>query len=843
MENQENILREMLTRLGLDGDEMFSSDTLSEKEKINLLASTLDDVIKSQTNNSTKFNTGASATKNNCFYLGFVSDTHSKLFLLEKYFKLLSAIGGKCVVTGDVTNGSNHFHGHDNSLNESKNLTDDLLSTSDILARYKNMFIGYVEGNHDQWITEGTSLLVGYLACKIAKVDEIYAKNIQIVKQAVNLDGKEVPFHFLIVHGEGMPADVVKGLKKALTKACGENVDAVIFGHTHKIGSANTTVISKNNRGEWIEKRVGAYNPGSLLETSDYADKAGYNANTPFDGTIMRCSAVKNENGTGIKKCIDIENIMNLVSKEHRDMLEHLKGKLAGLEKTKFASKEELFDRYTFFRDVYLGDKSKFLITNDNGHFVVSINGTCDMFSPEVDEGIRNKIRQDLKTLVKVVAKLPNVSVALNGDLVYDYNKGYIEKKDYCSDLIADMQDLCEILKPIADKIVVINNGKMEKLIMDVERDKGNGRISRGKKLTELANYAVQSLQLDTKLAYAKYDPIEMHNLQVAAQNDKVNNANQDLLDKTFLAFMARFMRDPEVLHELDGYYVEGGKEKQARKIKLALAAKLKANHEILDITNEQDRKKIDELFPLSEIDLRMPNQNLMGNIFCKMLGISPTKTKVNFELGCPTTFKFKDGEKTKVAVASYTTSLPKFLKELSTKLTTTNNPPDVVVVNNAVTKLAPNQEEFTAPVRINYVDQKGVKRVKDVMVINSGGFSYGRCMENGRVAPNMIYKVVDVDPIFQTLVPKDSVNYAGDLKTRQVVEKYNCESVLQNNSVAELIVDTTIRQSLVRALDNFDQRNYISQNQDFINRFAENKAVANEETTQENDDENVVNE
>ena len=37
MENQENILREMLTRLGLDGDEMFSSDTLSEKEKINLL--------------------------------------------------------------------------------------------------------------------------------------------------------------------------------------------------------------------------------------------------------------------------------------------------------------------------------------------------------------------------------------------------------------------------------------------------------------------------------------------------------------------------------------------------------------------------------------------------------------------------------------------------------------------------------------------------------------------------------------------------------------------------------------------------------------------------------------
>ena len=829
MEIKEQDLRQMLAIAGVNVSEIYNSDSLTDQERMNLLASLLDDVIKNRTNNSTKVRNVAPTNQNNYFYLGFVSDAHSKLYQLEEYFNLLSAVDGKCVITGDVTNGSNHYNGHDSSLNETRNLSDDVLATSDVLSRYKDMFIGYVEGNHDQWVTEGTSLLVGYLACKIAKIDEIYAKNIEIVKQNVLLDNKEVPFNFLLVHGENMPADVVKGLKKALTNACGSNVDAIIFGHTHKMGSANTSVISKNRLGEWNEKRVGAYNPGSLLETSDYADKAGYSANTPFDGTIMRCSVVKKEDGNGYTKCIDIQNIMDLVSSDNREMLIHLKGKLANFEKTKFETKDNLFEKYKNFREVYLDENQTLLnAIDDNGHYIVSINGTCDMFSPDVEESIRNKIRNNLKTLVQAIEKLPNVSVVLNGDLVYDYNKGYIDKKDYCSDLIADMQELCEILKPIANKIVAINNGKMEKLIMDVERDKGNGRISKGKKLTELANYAVQSLQLDVKQAYAKYDPIEMHNLQVAAQNDKVNAANQELLDKTFLLFMTKYSRDSSVIKELEGFYDESCIEKDKQKnIKLAIAEKLKANHDILDITNEQDKKKINEIFPLSEIDLRMPNQNLIGNIFCKMLGINQMKIKVNFELGCPAIFRFKDNSKTKIAYASYTTTLTKFWRDLQAKFANSNNPPDVIILNNSATKTLPNQEEFTAPIRISYVDNRGINRVKDIIVINSGGFSYGRCMENGRIAPSMIYKVAEVKPIFKTLIPKGSINYPGDAETRQIIEKYNCESVLQSNSVTKLIIDTTIKQSLKRALKLFDQRNNTIQNNEILTRFDQNKITS----------------
>lgn len=850
MSSDEKKLRELLSEYGIDTGSLFSSDTLTEKERVAQLASVLADIIKNQSNNSTKINSPSAPSKKDCFYLGFVSDVHSKLYLLEEYFNLLNAVDGKCVITGDMTNGSNHFNGHDSSLTESRNITDDILASSDALSRYKNMFIGYVEGNHDQWITEGTSLLVGHLACKIAKVDEIYAKNIQIVEQKVTAkDGKEIPFNFLLVHGENMPADVVKALKRALTNACGENVDAVIFGHTHKMGSANTTVISRNSRGEWVEKRVSAYNPGSLLEASDYADKAGYRANSPFDGTIMRCSVVKNENGKGYKKCIDIENIMDLVSNNHRDMLSHLRGKLSSIEKTKFASKEEIFGKYRDFREVYLDEKQTLInATNNNGHYIVSINGTADMFSPEVDEDIRNKVRENLKQLVDVVEKLPNVSVVLNGDLIYDYNKGYINKKDYCSDFIADIQDLCEILKPIADKIVVINNGKMEKLIMDVERDKGNGRLGNLKnkrnnkksgkskdeeKMKELAKYAVNSLQLDAKQAYAKYDATEMHNLQVAAQNDQVTAANQDIFDKVYASFMAKLSRDPNHIHELDGF-IDGeldGKDRD-KKIKAAIAEQLKISHEILDITNPEDRKKIDELFPLSDIDLRMPNPNLIGNIFCKVLGITPAKVKVNNELGCPAVFKFKDGDKIKTGYAVYSSSLPGLLRELPAKLGESTNPPEVVVVNNSVTKTMPNQEEYTTQIRANYRDGKNVKRMKDVCVINSGGFSYGRCMENGRISSTMLYKVADVGQIFPTLIPRDSVNYPGSGNARQVVEKYNVESVLQNNNVAQLIIDTTIKQSLKKALELYDQRNAQAQNEEIIVRFDEEIEKISDETS-----------
>ena len=808
MNKEEKMLRELLKSKGYNVEELLDSGLLSEKERKDQLASILADIIKNQNNNSTKIRKIQKPAEDSDFYLGFISDTHSKLYLLENYLKLLDSIGGKCVVTGDVSNGSNHFHGHDSSLRETLNLTNDILAVADTMKRYPDMFIGYVEGNHDQWITEGTSLLVGHLACKIAGVDEIYAKNIEIVTQNVMHEGKTIPFNFLLVHGEGMPFDVTNALKKSLEKATKQNVDAIIFGHTHKMGSATLSLLSQNGRGEWIEKQVTSYNPGTVLETADYADKVGYPANTPFDGSVLHCSVAVGKDGK-LKKVIDLENIMNVVPKRDRALVQTLKNKLSVLEAKRFETKEQILEAYSKLVDQY-SQKGFSFSTDENGNFLIGISGTSDMYSPNNGKVVRAKIKEDLKYIVSVAKEIPNLSIVLNGDLIYDYNKGYIAKKDYCADTIADIQDLCETLKPVADKVVAINSGKMEESIMNVERDKCNGRLGGdgAKKLRELANYASQVLQLNENEAYEPYDKAEMHSKQLAIQNNMVNDANQIELDRAFSDYVKKQTRGKTPEEVEDYFYSLSLDQTLEKKIKESLVKELRDKHKILDISNPEDKRVIDRMYPLSNIDLREPNKNLVGNIFAKFLGIASKKIKINPAINAPTQFKIIDASgKTKTVCSYYCTSLSKFLRELPTKLMAMNQIPDVVLLNNYVTKSGTDIQEFTTQLRMNYLTKNGAKKVKDVLIVDSGSFAYSKYLTNGKVPANMLYKVVDVDPIYSTLVPKDSVNFAKTTGTHPVVEKYHYESVLKNISPTQRILKKLVKTSAKKTLNKFDEK------------------------------------
>ena len=825
MNKEEKLFRELLKAKGYDADRLFSSDVLDEKERKEQLASILADIVKSQSNNSTKLRKVEHDIPGDEFHLGFVSDAHSRLYLLEQYLDLLDSIGGKCVVTGDITNGSNHFHGHDSSLKETLNLTNDILTASDVMNRHKDMFIGYVEGNHDQWITEGTSLLVGYIACKFAGIDSIYAKNVQLVTQNVTKDGKKIPFNFLIVHGEGIPADIINGLKKSIGIACKQNVDAIIFGHTHKMGSASAVVLKKNGKGDWIENQVTSYNPGSLLEASDYADKAGYPENTPFDGTIMHCSVVPTKDGKGYKKCIDLQNIMEVVDENDRKLLKALKNKLNVLESKRYESKKEIQEMYGKLLSQYTTKNVN--VENVNGHYFIGISGVNEMFSNKLTKDIKQKIKEDLTKVVEVAERMDNVSVVLNGDFVFDYNKGYIAKKDYCANTIADIQDLCEILKPISNKIVAINNGKMEQGIMNVEMDKGNGRWNNKKKdVKELANYATQILQLDEKLAYAPYDKQEMYQKQLAIQNDEVNKYNQKVLDKAYDDCMKRMAKDVNDLADLDKFVEKTSKKGQSfdKKIKEALVKKLREEHKILDISRPEDKEKIEEICPLTDIDLRMPNQNLIGNIVCKMLDLDSKDVKVNPNINFPTTFKVKDANgKTKTVQAYYCTSAAKCLRELPAKLTAGNEPPDVVLINNYTSPSSADLQEFTTQIRVSYFNKMGVKKVKDIPVINSGSYAYSKYLMSGKIPTNMVYKVANVTPIFNTLIPKDSTNYAGKNLTRPVVEKYTFDSVLNNEKITTKMIVETTKKSMKNALEKFDKRNANIENSNIIDEAINN--------------------
>ena len=810
MDKEEKKLREMLKELGYEkADQILKSDVISPSERKAMLAGILADVIKNRNSNSSKVGKNSETVEQSDFYLGFVSDTHSKLYLLENYLNLLYSIDGKCVVTGDISNGSNHAHGHDSSLQETMNLTDDVFSVADVLKRYPNMVIGYVEGNHDQWLSNDTSIYLGEMANKIAGVPDAYAKNVKMVTQNVMHNGKKVPFTFLLVHGEGMPYDVVNSLKRALEKATRQNVDAIIFGHTHKMGSATLSLLNQNTNGKWTERQITSYNPGTVLEGAEYADKAGFPANTPFDGSVLHCKVVEDKDGK-IKKVIDLENIMSVVPKKDRAVVDALKNKLAILGAKKYTDKQQIIDSYQKLVEQY-GKKGFTFDTTEDGHYLVGISGTSDMYSPTNTKAVKAKIKADLAHIVEVAGEIPNLSIVLNGDLVYDYNKGYIAKKDYCADVVADIQDLCEILKPVESKIVAINSGKMEEGIMAVERDKCNGRIGGdgAKKLKELANYASQVLQLDESEAYEPYDKAEMHSKQLAIQNNMVNDSNQIELDRAFSDYVkkqTKHMSQEEAEEYLSEIFLDTNAEK---KIKETLVKELREKHKILDISNPDDKRVIDRIFPLSNIDLREPNKNLIGNIFAKFLGISKAKVKLNPVMNAPTQFKITDAKgKSKTVWSYYCASLPKFLRELPPKLVVKGEPPDVVLLNNYTTKSSTDLQEFTTQIRVSYMNSRGVKKVKDVLVMDSGSFAYSKYLTSGKVPANLLYKVVDVEPIYQSVLPKDSVNYAKVKDTHPVIEKYHYESVFDSTNVTKRAVKKLVNTSLKQTLNKFDEKN-----------------------------------
>ncbi|MBR4124100.1 MAG: hypothetical protein IKR12_00860 [Clostridia bacterium] len=833
MSNKEKIailkaMKKELKELGIDVDKIGTSGVMTLDEQIDYISRVRAEVMTKLTSNSTRVSK-STAVNSAVEYIGFDTDDHSQSWLKEFYFELLGLIGAKCFCLGDDFNGDNlagdELHHKAGLMNSHMRLSSDILARADLYKRYPGMFIGTIEGNHDQWSSEYTGVHNGKEACKIAGIDEKYADNIQIVTRKLTYNGKEVPFNFLIIHGVGMSPKVLNALKPSLSKAMSYNVDAILFGHTHKMGSASINILNKDGRGNWVEKQVTTYNPGTILETSDYADKAGYSPNKPYDGTIMRCQVVEKEDPKThkktLKKVIDFVNIMELFPEDLRKIIKAHKNKLAFLETRNYESKEEITEKYSKLLEQY---KSKNInITQNNGHYFIGISGTSDLYSPYVSKDIKEKIRQDLKYAVEVAQQIPNVSVVLNGDLIYDYNKGHISKKDCCADIIADIQDLTEILKPVADKVVVINNGKMENDIMDVEHSKAEGRIGGGKnKKGELARYATHVLQLDKKLAYAPYDKQEMLKKQISARNDQILADNDAILSKAYDDYMKKKTREINNVDDLEEFFEKNdskGRDSE-KKIKDALVKKLRKEHQILDISNPEDKDIIDERYPISAIDLRKPNENLIGNIICKMLGSNLKKISVNSMLNFPATFKFKDEQgKTKIANTYYCTSVSKLWNDLKPRLSTSLNPADVVILNNSVSPSGTELQEWTSSERINYKDKNGKSRSKDVVVFNSGSFAYSKYLSTGRVPTNMVYKVVDVDRIFKTLVPKHSIHYAGDGKN-QVVEIFNYETVLNKDNITGKMIAETTKQSYVRALEKHDAKKSKKENAELVDEL-----------------------
>ncbi|HAJ77942.1 MAG TPA: hypothetical protein DCO89_02615, partial [Clostridiales bacterium] len=417
---------------------------------------------------------------------------------------------------------------------------------------------------------------------------------------------------------------------------------------------------------------------------------------------------------------------------------------------------------------------------------------------------IRTVIKTKLKELVSAVKDVNNLSIVLNGDLLYDFNKGYIMKKNYSAETFAEIQQLCEILKPVADKIVAINYGKMEEGIMNVEKDRALGRYSKGKNTTKgLANYAIQTSQLEETQAYEPYNKEEMRTRKLAIQNSQVNQDNQKVLNKAYEDFVKKLKKDKNALDELDEVLPET-KKYDAKKIKEALVKKLRLEHKILDISNEDDRKLINAKYPLAYIDLRLPNDYLIGNVFCKLLGVNNKNVTCNHIINAPSIFKIDtaNGDK-KVVYAYYTPSLAKFSSDISAKLNRTVEPPDIVLVNNAASNTG-ESNEYTTQERKNYLNKNNARKTKDVVIINSGSFRYSRLYTNNKVTTPKIYKIGEVDPIYPTVQPKTSINYKPSNEKRLVIHKYEPESINRVDDHIKRNIEKWINKSHIETINNY---------------------------------------
>ena len=104
----------------------------------------------------------------------------------------------------------------------------------------------------------------------------------------------------------------------------------------------------------------------------------------------------------------------------------------------------------------------------------------------------------------------------------------------------------------------------------------------------------------------------------------------------------------------------------------------------------------------------------------------------------------------------------------------------------------------------MSYFNKNGVKKVKDVLIMDSGSFGYSRLLTTGRVPSNMIYKIVDVDPVFETLVAKKSVNYMNTKNKRTVMGKYNYESIHNKFNPLKQMLENAIDESYEKTLKKY---------------------------------------
>ena len=663
-------------------------------------------------------------------YLKVVQDIHGNYAKLGKELLEISKIPNAYVLfLGDVsTNGNIENEQHGNVYNNLRSPEEEIYKLISTLEQegvdIKKLMLGYLDGNHELRIRKKTSIRPGKIITEKLGCPEKYFQNAGKVVFELNnpLNNEEkIKISGLVRHGENTPANAGACVEKTTQKSLISGVNFVLTGHTHIMSYGNSVINYLDGKGNAKQKTVISANFGSDQNNAEYADRAGYQMTARPDGEILRIALVPKEDTNEIKTCIDMVNVRDVLNQVTVDSYNKAVKIIEELEKQTFKTEKELQLAY---KDI-IKKVSKLTTNNKKARELPSTVFFAPWCGFKIgDEGVKNE--EAIDEAIEVVKNLAHCKIVLNGDMIkYRLPHTFDQKKHakYPEDSFAYLELLAEKLKPVKDKIVAYNSGVEETKIMTYHGE-------------ELAKFAMNRLQMDESLAYKPYNKLKYKAEQLKIQAKQVEEYNKKVLKEE----CGKFLRNSKKMEEFKAYLKENYKNKKYDKEEIHkkyVANILRQEGKLISVENKD---KINKMFPLSEIDLRQPNENLVQNILFTMLGINPKKIAINSKYNTQTENTIKlyteEGKREPIYLSGcYSTSVAsRSAQETNMARTQSYNLGyDVYYLNS---KLGGEYLTKTA----NVYDIDGETIIKDVYHISGGRFDGARKYVNNTTSSNRIY-------------------------------------------------------------------------------------------------------
>lgn len=693
----------------------------------------LDRATIAQRNASDSTGVLSQEVKGSTVYLKVVQDVHGNYAKLRKELLEISKIPNAYVLfLGDVsTNGNIENEEHGNVYGNLRTPEEEIQKLITTLTQdgidIKKMMVGYLDGNHELRIKKKTSLRPGKFITEQLGCPEKYIQN--AAKLVFELDNpvnpqEKIKISGLVRHGENTPANAGACVEKTTQKSLISGVNFVLSGHTHIMSYGNSIISYLDARGNKQEKTVIAANFGSDQSYAEYAERAGYQMTGRPDGEIMRIALIPNENKTTFSPCIDMVNTRDVLNTTALDSLKKATKIIEELEEQTFATESELKTAYK-----EATKKISKLATNQAKKSCFRDLPNTVFFVPWSgfkigDETLKNE--ESIDEAIELVKNLAYCKLVLNGDMVkYRIADTFAQKKyaKYPEDSFAYLELLAEKLRPVKDKIVAYNSGVEETKIMTYHGE-------------ELAKFAMNRLQMDESLVYKPYNKLKYKAEQLKIQAKQVEEHNKKVLKDECSKFAMSQTKMDEYQKYLDTNF-KNVKYDEDEVFKKYVANILREQGKLISVEN---KTLVNRMFPLSNIDLREPNENLVQNILFTMLGINPKKIAINPKYNTQTENTIKlyteEGKSEPIHLSGcYSTSVASRAAQENnmTRTQSHNLGYDVYYVNSKL-----GGEYLTKTTNVYDIDGETV--IKDVYHISGGRFDGARKYVNNTTSTNRIY-------------------------------------------------------------------------------------------------------